>query len=352
MNRYPAAALIATTTALFRAAGMQADKAEVFAETLVEGDLLGHDTHGLNLLPQYLDALATGDMLGAGAPTIIADIAAGQTWDGHKLPGPWLVRQAADFASERAKETGIFAVSIRRAHHIACLAAYPERITRRGQMMIVTCADPATASVAPFGGTRRLYTPNPLAAGWPSDAGPVIIDVSMSYTTNGMTGRLRNEGSIFAHDWLLDRDGTPTNDPDAFANEGTLQPLGGAAGAGHKGFALGLLIEALTCALSGYARADEPTGWGAAVLVLVIDPGRFGSTDAFTRETGWIVAQARANPPVAGGPPVRTPGERGLQRKADQLAHGVMLHSVIPPMLADRCRRAGIEMTAPCSSTD
>ncbi|WP_159996498.1 Ldh family oxidoreductase [Roseomonas sp. 18066] len=344
MTRYPAAALLATTTALFRQGGMDADKAQVFAETLIEGDLLGHDTHGLNLLPQYLDGLAAGDMLGTGEPTIVADVAAGQTWDGRKLPGPWLVRKAADLASERAKETGIYAVSIRRAHHIACLAAYPERITARGQMMIVTCADPATASVAPFGGTRRLYTPDPLAAGWPTDAGPVIIDVSMSYTTNGMTNRLANEGGSFPHNWLLDRDGTPTSDPSAFAEEGTLQPLGGAAGAGHKGFALGLLIEALTCALSGYARADEPKGWGAAVLVLVIDPGRFGSTDAFTRETGWMVAQSRANPPISGGPPVRTPGERGLQRKADQLANGVKLHPAIPPMLADRCKRAGIEM--------
>ncbi len=346
MSRYPAEALIATTATLFRQGGMDAGKAQVFAETLVEGDLLGHDTHGLNLLPQYLDALASGDMLGTGAPDVVADVSAGQTWDGHKLPGPWLVRQAADLASERARETGLYAVSIRRAHHIACLAAYPERIIGRGQMMIVTCADPAAASVAPFGGTRRLYTPDPLAAGWPTDAGPVIIDVSMSYTTNGMTGRLRSEGGSFPHHWLLDRDGTPTTDPNAFADEGTLQPLGGTAGAGHKGFALGLLIEALTCALSGYARADEPKGWGAAVLVLVIDPGRFGSTEAFTRETGWMVAQSRANPPVAGGPPVRTPGERGLQRKADQLAHGVLLHPAIPPMLADRCARAGLAMPA------
>ncbi len=346
MTRYAAQALIETTATLFRQGGMEPEKAQVFAEVLVEGDLLGHDTHGLNLLPQYLDGLASGDMLGNGAPEVVADIPAGQTWDGRKLPGPWLVREAGDLASAKARETGLYAVSIRRAHHIACLAAYPERIAARGQMMILASADPATASVAPHGGTRRLYTPDPLAAGWPTDAGPVIIDVSMSYTTNGMTGRRRAEGTQFDHDWLLDRDGRPTKDPRAFAEEGTLLPLGGAAGAGHKGFALGLLVEALTCALSGYARADAPKGWGAAVLVLVIDPGRFGDTAAFTRETGWIVDAARANPPVSGGPPVRTPGERGLARKAAQLAGGVELHPAIPPMLAARCRQAGIAMPA------
>ena len=110
-------------------------------------------------------------------------------------------------------------------------------------MIIIACSDPSTASVAPFGGTKRIYTPNPLAAGWPSPGGPVMIDVSMSITTNGMTGRLRNEGRQFDHPWLLDAQGAPTRDPNAFFTDppGSLLPLGGVE-SGHKGFALGLLL--------------------------------------------------------------------------------------------------------------
>jgi L-lactate dehydrogenase len=127
---------------------------------------------------------------------------------------------------------------------------------------------------------------------------------------------------------------------------GTLLPLGGVE-AGHKGFALGLLIEALTSALAGYGRADGETRWGASVLVLVIDPARFGGAEKFAREAGWMAEAVHANPPVPGGAAPRLPGERGLALRADQLAHGVALHPSLPPVLAERARRAGISLPAP-----
>jgi L-lactate dehydrogenase len=307
-DRYDSGALKRFAAALFTQAGLDEDKASVTADILVEGDLLGHTTHGLALIGQNLDELRAGRMLGTGAPEIIA------------------------------------AVSIHRSCHIACLAAYLRPIAERGQMLILASSDPSTASVAPFGGTRRLYTPNPLAAGWPTPAGPVMLDVSMSNTTNGMTGRLRAAGETFEHPWLLDHAGRPTNDPNAFFTDppGSLLPLGGME-TGHKGYALGLLIEALTSALTGYGRADGETAWGAAVLVLVLDPDKFGGADRFAREAGWMADAVHANPPIHGRGAPRLPGERGLALRADQLAHGVALHPSVPPILAARARAAGIE---------
>jgi L-lactate dehydrogenase len=329
---------------LFEHAGLAPEKAATTAQILVEGDLLGHTTHGLALLPAYLDAAISGTMRGTGEPEIISQTSIVETWDGNRLPGPWLVTKAANLASERAAHSGIAAVSIRRSSHIGCLAAYLKSITDRGQMIIVTCSDPSVASVAPFGGTKRIYTPNPLAAGWPSPGGPVMIDVSMSITTNGMTGRLRAEGRQFEHPWLLDANGAPTKDPNAFFTDppGSLQPLGGTE-AGHKGYALGLLLEALTSALAGHGRADAPTEWGASVLVLVLDPARFGGADAFLRETGWMEHAVHTNPPGPSGMPVRLPGERGLALRDIALNEGVALHPSIPPMLEQRANKAGIE---------
>ncbi len=352
-DRYAAAALTAFAASLLRHAGLDHDKARVTAEILVEGDLLGHSTHGLALLGAYLAQAETGRMAGTGEPAIVAEADGAQTWDaqvpqGGRLPGPWLVERAAAWAGARAERTGIAAVSIRRACHIGCLAAYLRRAAEAGHMLIVTCSDPSTASVAPFGGTRRLYTPNPLAAGWPSPGGPVMIDVSMSITTNGMTNRLRTLGEQFEHPWLLDAEGIATRDPNAFFTEpgGTLLPLGGVE-AGHKGFALGLLVEALTAALGGCGRADAPAEWGAAVLVIAIDPARFAGREAFLREAAWMADGVHANPPVPGGAPPRLPGERGLALRAEQLAHGVRLHPAIPPMLQARAEAAGIAPPTP-----
>ncbi len=347
IDRYDAHALTDFAASLFRHAGLDDDKAQVTAEILVEGDLLGHSTHGLALLPAYLTEAEEGRMAGRGEPEILAEAAATQTWDGKRLPGPWLAQRAAAWAGARSAETGIAAVSIRRSCHIGCLAAYLRRAAEAGRMLIITCSDPSTASVAPFGGTRRLYTPNPLAAGWPSPGGPVMIDVSMSITTNGMIGRLRAIGGQFEHPWLLDADGVATRDPNAFFTEpgGTLLPLGGVE-AGHKGFALGLLVEALTSALGGFGRADAPVEWGASVLVLAIDPARFAGRDAFLREAAWMADGVHANPPIPGGGAPRLPGERGLALRAEQLAQGVRLHPSIPPMLAAHAAAAGIAAPA------
>lgn len=346
--RYDVTRLRTLAARLFEIAGLDADKAHVTADILVEGDLLGHTTHGLALLPAYLDAVASGAMLGAGTPETLSATAVVETWDGKKLPGPWLVRQACELASRRAAQLGLSAVSIRRSAHIGCLAAYLQPIAERGQMLVIACSDPSVASVAPFGGTRRIYTPNPLAAGWPTPEGPVMIDVSMSITTNGMTGRLRAEGRAFDHPWLLNAQGVPTTDPNAFFTDppGSLLPLGG-TDSGHKGYALGLLLEALTSALAGHGRADQPTEWGASVLVMVIEPARFGGTAAFLRETGWMADAVHANPPGPAGRPVRLPGERGLAQRRDSLANGLALHASLPAILAERAGRAGLSFPSP-----
>lgn len=328
------------------AAGLDPEKARAVAEVLLEGDLMGHDTHGLALLTPYLDALATGDMRACGEPELVAATPVAETWDGRKLPGPWLVRRAIDKAQELAADFGMGAISIRRCHHIGCLAAYGPPVAAAGRMLILTCSDPATGSVAPWGGTRRVYTPNPLAAAWPTPAGPVIIDVSMSNTTNGMTARKRAEGRHFDHPWLLDGAGNPTTDPNAFWADGTLLPLGGIE-AGHKGYALGLLVEALTSALAGHGRADNPTGWGASVLVMVLDPARFGGTEGFMRETGWMADAVHANPPRPGQGAPRLPGERAMARRTEAMEKGVALHPGIPPALAKLAQRFELEAPEP-----
>ncbi len=349
MTRYAATDLTTLAAALCRAGGMETEKAQVVAEILVEGDLMGHDTHGLALLPPYLDGLASGDMQGRGEPTVLAGTPVVETWDGAKLPGPWLVRRAGDLAAARAAEYGLAAVAIRRCHHIGCLAAYLPRLVERGLVAQIWSSDPATASVAPWGGTQRIITPNPLAAGWPGPDGPVMIDISMSITTNGMTARRRAEGSRFPFDALLTAEGRPTDDPEAFFQGGTLLPLGGMA-AGHKGFGLGLLVEALTSGLAGHGRADAPTGWGANVLVLVIDPARFGGTAAFLRESAWIAEAVHGNPPAVSGQAPRLPGERAWQRRTQALAEGVALHRTIPPALAARAAAAGLPMPSPIAA--
>ena len=211
--RYDALALTGFASSLLTGAGMRRDRADDVAGILVEGDLLGHDTHGLQLLASYLQHIEAGQMKLEGEPITLADHGAVLTWDGQRLPGPWLVLRAMEIATEKAKIYGSGTVTIGRSHHIACLAAYLKRATDRGLVMLLLSSAPSGASVAPHGGLRPVFSPSPLAIGFPTDAGPVLIDVSTSITTNGLTNRLRREGSRLPHQWLIDETGEPSDDP-------------------------------------------------------------------------------------------------------------------------------------------
>jgi LDH2 family malate/lactate/ureidoglycolate dehydrogenase len=346
--RYPVRALGEFGAALLQAAGVAAPIARDVAEVLLEGDLLGHDTHGLHLLPGYLGEVEKGSMKRSGEPRVLAERAAVATWDGERLPGPWLLRRAIDWARPRAQSHGAATVVIRRSHHIACLAAYLEAVARDGLVILIASSDPAVASVAPFGGTQAVFTPDPLAVGIPTSSDPVMIDISASVTTNGMSARLKNAGQRGAHAWWLDAQGRPTDDPAVlFAQPpGTILPLGGLE-AGHKGYGLALMIEALTGGLAGHGRADPHDGWGATVYLQLYDPAAFGGAAGFASQTDWIAQACRRSAPRSPDQPVRMPGERGLARKREQLERGVALHPAIMPALAGWAGKLAVQPPAP-----
>jgi L-lactate dehydrogenase len=332
--RLSAAQLTDFAVALLGKAGMPADKAQAVATVLVDGDLMGHTTHGLQLLAPYLAEIEKGSMALEGGPEVLSSRPAAQLWDGRRLPGPWLVLQALEQAARQARTEGTGTVVIRRSHHIGCLASYHRRAAEQGLVLLLTCSDPNTASVAPFGGLDPVFTPNPISAGFPTGGTPASIDISTSTTTNGMTGRLYQEGGKLPAAWLIDGHGQPSDDPAVLFNEpkGTILPLGG-LDSGHKGYGLSLLVEALTGGLAGHGRADPRDGWGATVFLQVIDPAAFAGVDAFEQQMGAVARQCRASRPVDAQRPVRLPGERGYQLAATQAETGVLLHEAILPAI-------------------
>jgi LDH2 family malate/lactate/ureidoglycolate dehydrogenase len=331
------------SVSVLEAAGLAKEPAEAVAQGLVEADLLGHTTHGLALLIDYVEELDNGTMQKEGRPIIVADHAAAATWDGRRLPGVWTTKLAVEDAAKRAETFGIGAIAIRRSHHIACLAAFLEAPTRKGQMVLVFSSDPSDSHVAPFGGLTPVMTPNPIAAGIPTDGEPILIDVSTSITTAALCGRMRAAGGKLPGTWVMDHAGAATDDPAVIKQGGSILPIGG-LDHGHKGYGLSLMVEALTQGLGGYGRADKPTEWGASVLVLAFSPALFGGLDSFTRQTGWLADACRAARVPDGNPRVRLPGEAALGRKREALANGVRLHPGITGDLERLAARFSLAM--------
>lgn len=346
-SRFDAAGLQELAEQLLRRAGMPADKARDVADILVEGDLLGHDTHGLQLLPVYLDEIAQGRLTLEGEPEVLSDRGVALAWDGKRLPGPWLMLRAIEQASGRARRFGTGIVSVRRSHHIAALAPYARRVAEEGLVLVLMSSAPATSTVAPFGGTRGVFSPSPVGIGIPTDGEPVMVDVSTSITTMGLAGRLAKEGGRLPGPWVIDEEGTPTDDPAVVLppRRGALLPLGG-TDTGHKGYGFGLMVEALTAGLAGQGRSEPGLRWGATIYLQVIDPDFFNGRGAFAREMGWIAGQCEGNPPARAGQPVRLPGRRGLALRREQLTGGVHLSDAVVKDIAQWAARFELAMPA------
>jgi LDH2 family malate/lactate/ureidoglycolate dehydrogenase len=345
LKRYQPADLTAFAGRLFAASGMTDADSRTVAEILVEADLMGHTTHGLQLAPAYLDELAKGNMTAQGDPIVVSDRKAAIVWNGGRLSGVCLTAAAIDLAGARARDYGNATVSIGNAHHVACLAAYLTRATDRKQAVIIACSDPSVSTVAPFGGIDPVFTPDPLAVGIPTDGDPILIDMSASITTNGMAARLKAAGDRFPGAWAQDHEGNPTDDPGVItaSPKGSLLPTGG-RDHGHKGYNLALIVESLSQGLSGDGRSAKPTHWGASIFVQVFEPEAFSGLAAFTRETGMLASLARASRPAPGNQAVRLPGERALALKRQALRDGVELYPGIMDGLASWAEQLRISL--------
>ena len=330
---------------LLLANGLEADKSNAVADILVEGDLLGHTTHGLGLLAPYLTELESGKMNKSGQPEILSDFPAAMIWDGKRLPGPWLVLRAMEVAMARAKTQGPCTIVIKRSHHIACLAAYHQRATAQGLLIALHCSDANSCSVAPFGGLDPVFTPNPVSFGIPSSSQPIMVDVSTSATTNGMTNRLFNEKKMLPAAWVMDGQGRASKDPAVLFTEpkGTILPLGG-MDSGHKGYGLSLMVEAMTGGLAGHGRADPLEGWGATVFLQIIDPQAFAGLKAFERQIDHVMASCKNSKPSQPGEKVRLPGERGLQHQALSELEGLQLYPSIMPALSSWAQKLKVDL--------
>ncbi len=329
---------------LFRA-GLPVDRALLVAETLVASDLMGHTTHGLQLLKPYAKQVSSGEMKAQGEPTVVKDSGSAITWDGQYLPGPYLVHSAIDLAMERLYRHPQVSVVIGRSHHIACLAAYLERATQAGYIIILITSDPSHRSVAPYGGVTPVYSPDPLAYGVPTEGDPILFDSSLSAVAYGVIKQTKDEGGRLAGKWLLTANGEDTDDPTALFDNppATILPLGG-MDRGFKGFGMGILVEALTSGLAGHGRKDQMTRWSSSVLLQLIDPEQFGGLASLQAEMQYLVDQSKASATRPGFEEVRIPGERALAKKKEQLKSGVHLGPTIVKDLRDCAEEYNIEV--------
>lgn len=341
-------ALFTLARDLLTGGGLPPEKAETVAELLIQTDEIGVTTHGISMVSYYLPELAKDLMTKEGTHAVLADNRVTLLWDGNYLPGHWVMTRALDTCMERAAEYGMAAMAIRRSHHIGCLSALARIAADKGYVCYIATSDPSGQWVAPYGGCEPLLTPNPWAVGYPGRDHPVLIDTCASITTLSKVREHINSGTAFAHPWMLDGAGHATTDPSVINQtpKGSILPVGG-ADHGHKGFAMGLMVEMLTQALAGHGRVEAPTRWGANVFLQVMDPEAFGGREAFVAQVEHLNEACRNSRPIDAARPVRIPGDRAATAAARSKSGGVALPDEVLTRIRTCAAEAGLAFPDP-----
>lgn len=313
-------------TAIFIAARARPDFARETAEHLVVANLKGHDSHGVGMAPNYVDAIANGYLAADAEVDVLEDRGAMLRLDGRFGFGQVVGRQATDLAIERVRDAGVVTLALRNAHHLGRIGTYAERCARAGYVSLhfvnVTGHDPV---VAPFAGREARLLTNPFCCAVPRDGQrPIVLDMATSAIALGKVRVAYMKEEAVAGDALLDDQGRPTTDARYLYEEpkGSIRPFGL-----HKGYGLGLVCELLAGGLAGERTIQpdhpRPNAIINHMLMFVLDPDLFGGSTAFAGEVEAMADYLRNTPPAEGHDRVRLPGDPEAESTEHRLAHGI-----------------------------
>lgn len=310
------------------AAGLPDADAALAAAAIVEADLRGAPSHGVRLLPGYVERLRAGGINPRPRLRVTREGPAVALLDGDHGMGHVVAARAMDLAIEKARACGIGACAAAHSGHFGIAAFYALRALDRGMIGLATTS--SVAVIPPPGGAAGRVGNTATAYALPAgEEPPPVLDIAMSAAARAKILLYAARDEPIPADWALDRAGNPTTDPHAAA-EGWLLPMGG-----HKGFGLALLWDALAGVLSGSRfgpqvvrpAPDERTDVGHFMLAL--DVAAFGDPADFRARMDAVVRGIRETPPRPGGEEPRAPGARSAALRRRRLADGIPLPAAV-----------------------
>jgi LDH2 family malate/lactate/ureidoglycolate dehydrogenase len=332
---------------LLVSAGAREESAEIVADSLLDANLAGHDSHGVLRLAGYLAGIHAGHV--ATGATATLDSASGATaivdaHDGWGQPAMWMATRAA---IDAAREFGLGAAVVRNSYHIGRVAPYVEAVAREGMIGFATAN--AAPAVAPFGGRKRVLGTNPIAWAAPRADGapPLCLDVATAGVAEGKLRVARAKGLPVPPGNLVDRHGQATVDPHDFYDGGALLPFGG-----HKGSGFSLFAQILGRGLAQMnpSAYDGPRGINGP-FILAIDVARFTPLDRFQAEVEAQCAVVCGCDPADDVEAVLLPGQPEQLTRAVRERDGVPIPDATWEELLELAREWSVPAPQPLFAT-
>ncbi len=341
MPRFAADALIGLVAEMLTRVGSHPEEAQQVAADLVEANLQGHDSHGMQLVPRYIENTEAGLITPNTSAEQVGGAGAMSVWDGRMGFGQCIGRQVTEAGINAAREHGLACFGLRNTHHLGRIGAYGEMSVAAGMIGIFFVnAVSGRPVVSPFGGADGRMGTNPICIGIPKLPVPIILDFATSAIAVGKVKVAFNAGKPVPTGALVTHDGEPSTDAAVIYGQG---PRGALLSFGaHKGYGLALVCEILAGALTGGGtnQPETPNDRGIVngMMGILLDPARLADNPAFAAEVDAICAHVQASAPGQ----VLLPGDPERRAKAARLAEGIPLDDVTWGDLSATATRLGI----------
>jgi uncharacterized oxidoreductase len=342
-----AAALKKVVRLLVERAGSVEREAQLVAEQLVEANLTGHDSHGVGMLPRYVEALAEGGLRVNQSLTVVTDSGPLLMLDGNAGYGQVMAFDAMRLGIERTAEHGVAVVGLANSHHIGRIGHWAEQCVAEGLVSIHFVNVISRPVVAPFGGRDARFVTNPFCVGIPMASGePIVLDFATSRIAMGKVRVAFNKGEQVKPQTLLDARGEPTTDPGALFAEpgGAILPFGE-----HKGYGMAVVCEILGGALAGGRTLHDRPASRAIInnmLSFIVDPQRLGTAERLAREAKAFADWVCASPPMAGVDRVKLAGDPERESRRHRTANGIPIDATTWKQVLEAAAAVGVEPAA------
>jgi len=307
------------------AIGVPEQDANLLADSLVQADLWGHQSHGVMRLPWYAARIRSGVMQARTRAETVVDAGALALIDGHDGIGQVLADMAAREAIDRAKRHGVGVVGLRNSNHFGTAMYYTLMGTRAGCVMFLSTN--ASAAMAPWGGKQKTVGTNPWSIAAPAGKhAPMVLDVANTAVARGKIYLARQKGIPIPLGWALDAAGEATTDPGK-AIDGIVLPM-----AEHKGYAIAMMMDVLSGVLTGSAFGAAVNGpyqfdrrSACGHLLIALDIEAFQPLSTFNERMEQLIEQVKAVPLAKGFEEVLYPGELEARNEVRNREQGLQL---------------------------
>ncbi len=342
--------LLRFATELLERGGIGPSQAAIVADSLVQANLRGHDSHGVMRIPFYVAKVKDGSVHPGAVLQCEKESPAVIVADGGWGLGQVLVRDLMQRLTTKALATGIACGTLKRAAHIGRLGEYAEIAASRGMASLI-CANThgAAQRVAPVGGKRPRLGTNPLCIGMPGGAqGPFVFDIGTSATAEGKVRVKKIAGQPVPAGWILDPDGKPTTDPNQLYGDppGSILPMGGDQA--YKGFGLAFMVEMLSGGLSAgeCSKPNAPPPVGNCAMFVVFNPEFFGGAKHLLTEVAKLEHYVRDVPLVDGVESIQLPGDPERKTMTQRKAAGIPIDDGNWKALGELANQQGVAIPA------